>query len=66
VAFLLYICQILCRVFWIRGYVPDLNSIPLLTALGDLLGAALLLGAISANPWMAKEEGKTTTMKMNF
>ncbi|TKR93998.1 hypothetical protein L596_008352 [Steinernema carpocapsae] len=41
---LLYICQFLVRLLWRYNIDPDSSAIPLLTALGDLLGIALLTG----------------------
>lgn len=42
ITILLYTCQLLCRVLWLLNWNPDNNAIPLLTALGDLLGTSLL------------------------
>ncbi|KAK0425723.1 hypothetical protein QR680_009344 [Steinernema hermaphroditum] len=39
---LLFVCQFLVRLLWGYNVDPDSASIPLLTALGDLLGIALL------------------------
>ena len=47
VALLLYLCQLLCRALWLCRLNPDLNSIPLLTALGDLLGSLFLAAAFA-------------------
>ena len=41
-ALLLCFCQLLCRALWKLCWNPDNNAIPLLTALGDLLGTSLL------------------------
>ena len=42
VAVLLYLCQVLVYSMWSRGTDPDNAAIPYLTAIGDLLGTALL------------------------
>ncbi|XP_032996969.1 solute carrier family 41 member 3 isoform X3 [Lacerta agilis] len=42
VAILLYLADILVRLFWRKGMDPDNYSIPYLTALGDLLGTGFL------------------------
>lgn len=42
VALLLYIARILIHWMWTREIDPDNSAIPYLTALGDLLGTALL------------------------
>uniref|UniRef100_A0A914DWL3 SLC41A/MgtE integral membrane domain-containing protein n=1 Tax=Acrobeloides nanus TaxID=290746 RepID=A0A914DWL3_9BILA len=47
VALLLYFCQFLSRLIWKMKFNPDNNSIPILTALGDLLGSILLLVVFS-------------------
>ena len=48
VAVLLYLCQVLVYSMWSRGTDPDNAAIPYLTAIGDLLGTALL--AVGASP----------------
>ncbi|CAI5767408.1 solute carrier family 41 member 3 isoform X3 [Podarcis lilfordi] len=42
VAILLYLADILVRLFWRKGMDPDNYSIPYLTALGDVLGTGFL------------------------
>ncbi|XP_034962378.1 solute carrier family 41 member 3 isoform X2 [Zootoca vivipara] len=42
VAILLYLADILVRLFWRKGLDPDNYSIPYLTALGDVLGTGFL------------------------
>ncbi|KAI6180924.1 hypothetical protein M3Y98_00773900 [Aphelenchoides besseyi] len=42
VAILLYICQFITRAMWRLKIDPDMNAIPVLTSLGDLLGTSLL------------------------
>ncbi|PAV90203.1 hypothetical protein WR25_17248 [Diploscapter pachys] len=44
VSLLLYICQFFARILWLIRMNPDNNTIPIMTALGDLFGSALLLG----------------------
>ncbi|CAJ0604379.1 unnamed protein product [Cylicocyclus nassatus] len=41
---LLYLCQLLVRVMWRLRIDPDSSAIPLLTAVGDLLGGIFLIG----------------------
>uniref|UniRef100_A0A914ENJ4 SLC41A/MgtE integral membrane domain-containing protein n=1 Tax=Acrobeloides nanus TaxID=290746 RepID=A0A914ENJ4_9BILA len=41
---LLYICQFFARMLWLVKVNPDNNTIPIMTALGDLFGSVLLLG----------------------
>uniref|UniRef100_A0A1I7XIH9 FHA domain-containing protein n=1 Tax=Heterorhabditis bacteriophora TaxID=37862 RepID=A0A1I7XIH9_HETBA len=40
---LLYLCQLLVRAMWVIRIDPDSSAIPLLTAIGDLLGGLLLI-----------------------
>ncbi|KAI1708410.1 divalent cation transporter domain-containing protein [Ditylenchus destructor] len=47
VSLLLYICQWLSRAIWLLKCNPDNNAIPLLTAMGDLLGTLLLAAAFT-------------------
>uniref|UniRef100_A0A0M3I8V2 Divalent cation transporter n=1 Tax=Ascaris lumbricoides TaxID=6252 RepID=A0A0M3I8V2_ASCLU len=42
---LLYLCQLMVRAMWRCKVDPDNSAIPILTALGDLLGTALLAAA---------------------
>ncbi|KAL3081635.1 hypothetical protein niasHT_033046 [Heterodera trifolii] len=49
VATLLYCCQLLCRCLWRLRWDPNVNAIPLLTALGDFLGTTLLAIAFLAH-----------------
>ncbi|CAI4231886.1 unnamed protein product [Auanema sp. JU1783] len=43
VIFLLYLCQFLVRAMWKMRIDPDNSAIPILTAIGDLIGATLLI-----------------------
>uniref|UniRef100_A0A914EIG6 SLC41A/MgtE integral membrane domain-containing protein n=1 Tax=Acrobeloides nanus TaxID=290746 RepID=A0A914EIG6_9BILA len=43
VSILLYVCQLMSRVYWRLKINPDNNTIPILTALGDLFGSLLLM-----------------------
>jgi solute carrier family 41 len=49
VVLLLHICRLLVPCLWGRGTDPDSAAIPYLTALGDLLGGALLAAAFLLN-----------------
>ncbi|GFW08080.1 mgtE domain-containing protein [Trichonephila clavipes] len=42
VAILLYVAHIMVHWMWVKQIDPDNSAIPYLTALGDLLGTALL------------------------
>uniref|UniRef100_A0A0K0EGQ9 MgtE domain-containing protein n=1 Tax=Strongyloides stercoralis TaxID=6248 RepID=A0A0K0EGQ9_STRER len=43
---LLYISQWICRFLWMHGYSADDNSIPIITAFGDLLGSLLIFSIL--------------------
>ncbi|CEF60847.1 SLC41 divalent cation transporters, integral membrane domain-containing protein [Strongyloides ratti] len=43
---LLYISQWICRYLWMYGYSADDNSIPIITAFGDLLGSILIFSIL--------------------
>lgn len=47
VAFLLYSAHIMVHWMWVKRIDPDNSAIPYLTALGDLLGTALLAASFS-------------------
>ncbi|CAD6196750.1 unnamed protein product [Caenorhabditis auriculariae] len=49
VVLLLYVCQILVRAMWVLRVDPDNSAIPILTALGDLVGTLLLIGCFTFN-----------------
>lgn len=64
VAILLYLAYILVHFLWSRGMDPDNNAIPILTAVADLLGSALLaltfialyhIGDENSKPFVANE-----------
>jgi len=42
VVLLLYIAEVLIQYLWLRKIDPDNSAIPYLTALGDVIGTALL------------------------
>ena len=44
VGLLLHVASVMVHSMWGRGVDPDNSAIPYLTALGDLLGGALLAG----------------------
>ena len=44
VGLLLHVASLMVHSMWGRGVDPDNSAIPYLTALGDLLGGALLAG----------------------
>uniref|UniRef100_A0A0N5C639 Divalent cation transporter n=1 Tax=Strongyloides papillosus TaxID=174720 RepID=A0A0N5C639_STREA len=43
---LLYISQWICRLLWFYGYSADDNSIPIITAFGDLMGSILIFSIL--------------------
>ena len=49
---LLYIANIMVHTMWSRSINPDNSAIPYLTALGDLLGGALLAATFIVVDWM--------------
>lgn len=53
---LLFVCQLLIAMLWKRKVDPDNSAIPYLTALGDLLGTALLFFVFLATDNFDPEE----------
>ena len=56
VAVLLYVCRVMVYSMWRSGMDPDNSAIPYLTALGDLLGGALLGLAFQSLDWAGAHE----------
>jgi len=57
VCLLLHVCRVLVPCLWARGIDPDSAAIPYLTALGDLLGGALLAATFVLLSLAGQEEG---------